>query len=99
MKKLFNNLDELESFFIKEKNFVLNLMFHKIEEAIENNEDEVYVLEAFVKDVYLHMKLLYKKNDLEPALNQMEQYFVELEDYEKCAKIVEFRELLKRGLL
>ena len=42
MKKVFNNLDELESFFIKEKNFVLNLMFHKIEEAIENNEDEVY---------------------------------------------------------
>ena len=99
MKKLFNNLDELESFFIKEKNFVLNLMFHKIEEAIENNEDEVYVLEAFVKDVYLHMKLLYKKNDLGPALNQMEQYFVELEDYEKCAKILEFKELLKRGVL
>ena len=45
------------------------------------------------------MKLLYKKNDLGPALNQMEQYFVELEDYEKCAKILEFKELLKRGVL
>ena len=35
MKKIFNTLDELESFFIKEKNFILNLMFHKIEEAVE----------------------------------------------------------------
>ena len=53
MKKIFNNLDELESFFIKEKNFILNLMFHKIEEAVENDDEDVYVLEAFVKDVYL----------------------------------------------
>lgn len=61
MKKIFNNLDELESFFIKEKNFILNLMFHKIEEAVENQEDEVYILDAFVKDVYLHMRLNTKK--------------------------------------
>ena len=99
MKKIFNNLTELESFFIKEKNFILNLMFHKMEEAIDNRENEVYVLEAFVKDVYLHMKLVTKKKDLGPALNQMEQYFVELEDYEKCAKILEYKELLKRGVL
>tara|TARA_R110000803_G_C11931351_1_gene315489 strand:- start:318 stop:617 length:300 start_codon:yes stop_codon:yes gene_type:complete len=99
MKKIFNNLTELESFFIKEKNFILTLMFHKIEETIDNGENEVYVLETFVKDVYLHMKLLYKKEDLGPALNQMELYFAELEDYEKCLKILEYKELLKRGVL
>ena len=60
MKKIFNNLNELESFFIKEKNFILNLMFHKIEEAVENEDDEVYILDAFVKDVYLHMSLHYR---------------------------------------
>jgi|TARA_R110001592_G_scaffold250697_1_gene513303 hypothetical protein len=99
MKKVFNNLDELESFFIKEKNFILNLMFHKIEEAVENQEDEVYILDAFVKDVYLHMRLNTKKEDLGPTLNKMEEYFVKLEDYEKCAKILEYKELLKRGTL
>ncbi len=99
MKKVFNNLDELESFFIKEKNFLLNLMFHKIEEAVENQEDEVYILDAFVKDVYLHMSLNTKKEDLGPTLNKMEEYFVKLEDYEKCAKILEYKELLKRGAL
>ena len=82
MKKIFNNLDELESFFIKEKNFILNLMFHKIEEAVENDDEDVYVLEAFVKDVYLHMKLNTKKKDLGPTLNKMEEYFAKLEDYE-----------------
>ena len=99
MKKIFNNLDELESFFIKEKNFILNLMFHKIEEAVENQEDEVYILDAFVKDVYLHMRLNKKKEDLGPTLNKLEEYFVILEDYEKCAKILEYKELLKRGTL
>ena len=99
MKKIFNNLDELESFFIKEKNFILNLMFHKIEEAVENDDEHVYVLEAFVKDVYLHMKLNTKKKDLGPTLNKMEEYFAKLEDYEKCAKILEYKELLKRGTL
>jgi|TARA_R110000744_G_scaffold376976_1_gene491624 hypothetical protein len=99
MKKIFNNLDELESFFIKEKNFILNLMFHKIEEAVENEDDEVYILDAFVKDVYLTMSLNTKKKDLGPTLNKMEEYFVKLEDYEKCAKILEYKELLKRGTL
>ena len=42
---------------------------------------------------------LYKKEDLGPALNQMELYFAELEDYEKCLKILEYKELLKRGVL
>jgi|TARA_R110002020_G_scaffold42892_3_gene125153 hypothetical protein len=99
MKKVFNTLDDLESFFIKEKNFILNLMFHKIEEAVENENDEVYILEAFVKDVYLHMKLNTKKKDLGPTLDKMEEYFANLEDYEKCAKILEYKELLKRGTL
>ena len=99
MKKIFNNLDELESFLIKEKNFILNLMFHKIEEAVENDDKVVYILDAFVKDVYLHMKLNTKKEDLGPTLNKLEEYFVQLEDYEKCAKILEYKELLKRGTL
>ena len=99
MKKVFNTLDDLESFFIKEKNFILNLMFHKIEEAVENENDEVYILEAFVKDVYLHMKLNTKKKDLGPTLDKMEEYFANLEDYEKCTKILEYKELLKRGTL
>jgi hypothetical protein len=99
MKKIFNNLDELESFFIKEKNFILNLMFHKIEEAVENDDEDVYVLDAFVKDVYLHMRLNTKKKDLGPTLNKLEEYFAALEDYEKCAKILEYKELLKRGTL
>ena len=72
MKKIFNTLDELESFFIKEKNFILNLMFHKIEEAIDNDSEEVYILDAFVKDVYLHMRLNTKKEDLEPTLNKLD---------------------------
>tara|TARA_R110001583_G_scaffold68750_1_gene195388 strand:- start:818 stop:1117 length:300 start_codon:yes stop_codon:yes gene_type:complete len=99
MKKVFNTLDELESFFIKEKNFILNLMFHKIEEAIENEDNEVYILDAFVKDIYLHMRLNTKKEDLGPTLEKLEEYFVKLEDYEKCAKILEYKELLKRGTL
>ena len=40
-----------------------------------------------------------KKKDLGPTLNKMEEYFVKLEDYEKCAKILEYKELLKRGTL
>ena len=99
MKKIFNTLDELESFFIKEKNFILNLMFYKIEECIENEGDEVYILDAFVKDIYLHMKLNTHKKDLGPTLDKLEEYFVELEDYEKCAKILEYKELLRRGTL
>jgi hypothetical protein len=99
MKKIFNNLDELESFFIKEKNFILNLMFYKIEEAVDNQDEEVYILDAFVKDVYLHMRLNTHKKDLEPTLNKLEEYFAELEDYEKCAKILEYKELLRRGML
>ena len=62
MKKIFKTLDELESFFIKEKNFILNLMFHKIEEAVDNEDKEVFILDAFVKDIYLHMRLNTKKN-------------------------------------
>ena len=70
-----------------------------IEEAVEKQEEEVYILDAFVKDVYLHMRLNTKKEDLGPTLNKMEEYFAELEDYEKCAKILEYKELLKRGTL
>ena len=99
MKKIFNTLDDLESFFIKEKNFILNLMFHKIEEAVENDDEDVYILEAFVKDVYLHMRLNTKKKDLGPTLEKLEEYFAKLEDYEKCEKILEYKELLKRGTL
>jgi|TARA_R110002020_G_scaffold120159_2_gene273872 hypothetical protein len=99
MKKIFNNLDELESFFIKEKNFILNLMFYKIEEAVENQDEEVYILDAFVKDIYLHMKLNTHKKDLGPTLDKLEEYFADLEDYEKCAKIVEYKKLLSLGML
>ena len=99
MKKIFNNLSELEKFFISEKNFILNLMYHKIEEAIEYKKDEVYILDVFVKDIYLHMKLNTHKEDLGPTLDKLEEYFSEHEDYEKCAKILEYKELLKRGNL
>ena len=99
MKKIFNNLDELESFFIKEKNFILNLMFYKIEEAVENQDEEVYILDAFVKDIYLHMKLNTHKKDFGPTLDKLEEYFADLEEYEKCAKIVEYKKLLSLGML
>ena len=45
------------------------------------------------------MSLNTKKKDLGPVLNKMEEYFVKLEDYEKCTKILEYKELLKRGTL
>ena len=45
------------------------------------------------------MKLNTKKEDLRPTLEKLEEYFVKLEDYEKCAKILEYKELLKRGTL
>ena len=45
------------------------------------------------------IKLNTHKKDLEPTLNKLEEYFAELEDYEKCAKILEYKELLRRGML
>ena len=74
-------------------------MFYKIEEAVENQDEEVYILDAFVKDIYLHMKLNTHKKDLGPTLDKLEEYFADLEDYEKCAKIVEYKKLLSLGML
>ena len=45
------------------------------------------------------MRLNTKKNDLGPTLDKLEEYFANLEDYEKCARILEYKELLKRGTL
>jgi len=45
------------------------------------------------------MRLNTHKKDLEPTLDKLEEYFAELEDYEKCAKILEYKELLRRGML
>ena len=74
-------------------------MFYKLEEAIDNEKEEVYILDAYVKDIYLHMRLNTHKKDLGPTLDKLEEYFANLEDYEKCAKIVEYNELLNRGML
>ena len=86
MKKIFKTLNDLEAFFIKEKSFILNLMFHKIEEGVENEDEEIFILDAFVKDIYLHMRLNTKKEDLGPTLDKLEEYFAEMEDYEKMCK-------------
>ena len=99
MKKIFNNLNELEVFFKEEHEFILNLMFHKVEEAINNNMKEITVIETFSKDVFLNLNLTCKREDFPNLFNKLEEHFKNIEDYEKCAKLVEYRELLKRGVL
>ena len=95
MKKIFNNLNELEVFFKQEHEFILNLMFHKLEEAINNNMKEITIIETFSKDVFLNLNLTCKREDFPNLFNKLEEHFKNIEDYEKCAKLVEYRELLK----
>jgi|8_EtaG_2_1085327.scaffolds.fasta_scaffold00591_3 hypothetical protein len=99
MKKVFNNLNELETFFKEEKNFIMNLMFHKLEEAIQNEMDEILVIETFCKDVFLNLNITCKKKDFLRLFAKLEEHFKGTEDYEKCAKLLEYQELLKRGTL
>jgi|TARA_R100000664_G_C2746759_1_gene134392 hypothetical protein len=99
MKKVFNNLNELETFFKEEKNFIMNLMFHKLEEAIQNEMDEILVIETFCKDVFLNLNITCKKSDFLRLFTKLEEHFKDTEDYEKCAKLLEYQELLKRGTL
>jgi len=99
MKKVFNNLNELEVFFKEEQDFIFNLMFHKLEEAIQNKMDEILVIETFCKDVYLNLNITCKKEDFTNLFQKLEEHFKSIEDYEKCAKLVEYQELLKRGAL
>ena len=99
MKKIFNNLNELELFFKEEQDFIFNLMFHKLEEAIQNNMDEVVVIETFCKDVFLNLNITCKKEDFYNIFEKLEDYFKNIEDYEKCVKLVEYQELYRRGTL
>ena len=96
MKRVFENLGELENFLKDEKDFIHKLIFYKLDEAIET-EEEVKVIEFYSKDVFISIHLTLDKDRLLPCLEKLEEYFVTVEEYEKCQKILEYKKLLKLG--
>ena len=96
MKRVFENLGELENFLKDEKDFIHKLIFYKLDEAFET-EEEVRVMEFYSKDVVISIQLTLNKDRLLPCLEKLEEYFVTVEEYEKCQKILEYKKLLKLG--
>ena len=96
MKRVFENLGELENFLKEEKDFIHKLIYYRLEEAFET-EDEIEVIEFYSKDVFITIHLTLNRDKLLPCLEKLEQHFVSTEEYEKCQKILEYKKLLKLG--
>lgn len=96
MKRVFENLGELENFLKEEKDFIHKLIFYKLDETFDN-EEEVKVMEFYSKDVFISIHLTLNKDKLLPCLEKLEEYFVSTEEYEKCQRILEYKKLLKLG--
>ena len=54
-------------------------------------------MEFYSKDVVISIQLTLNKDRLLPCLEKLEEYFVTVEEYEKCQKILEYKKLLKLG--
>ena len=96
MRRVFENLNELESFLIEERDFLYKLIFYRIEEAFDTDE-EIEILECYSKDVFITIRISVNKKTLLPCLQKLEEYFVDTEEYEKCHKILEYKKLVKLG--
>lgn len=96
MRRVFKNLGELEHFLIDEKDFLYKLIFYRLEEVF-HSEEEVEVIEFYSKDVFVTINITLNKPKLKPCLEKLEEYFVSVEEYEKCQKILEYKKLLKMG--
>ena len=97
MKKVFDNLNDLELFLKEEQDFLYKLIFYKIEETFDNLDDEIKIFECYSKDVFVKLDITVSKKTLLPCLEKLENHFVSTEDYEKCQKILEYKKLVKLG--
>ena len=96
MRRVFESLSELEQFLKDEKDFLYKLIFYRIEEVFQT-EEEIEVIEFYSKDVLVTIHITLAKPKLKPCLEKLEEYFVTVEEYEKCQKILEYKKLLKMG--
>ncbi len=96
MRRVFESLSELEQFLKDEKDFLYKLIFYRIEEVFQT-EEEIEVIEFYSKDVLVTIHITLTKLKLKPCLEKLEEYFVTVEEYEKCQKILEYKKLLKMG--
>ena len=97
MKKVFDNLNELESFLKEEQDFLYKLIFFKIEETFDNLEEDIKIFECYSKDVFVKLDITVSKKNLLPCLEKLEEHFASTEDYEKCQQILEYKKLIKLG--
>jgi len=93
----FDTLNEMEIFFINEKDFIYRLMYYRIEEMYSKNLDEITIIECFSKDVLVSINLILYKDTIGEALNRVEDYFSKIEEYEKCSKILEYKKYYELG--
>jgi hypothetical protein len=96
MRRVFENLNELENFLKEEKDFLYKLIFYRIEEAFDTNE-EIEILDCYSKDVFINIQISVNKKNILPCLQKLEKYFATTEEYEKCQKILEYKKLVKLG--
>ena len=96
MKKVFDNLNDLELFLKEEQDFLYKLIFYRIEEAFDTDE-EIEILDCYSKDVFINIQISVNKKNILPCLQKLEKYFVTTEEYEKCQKILEYKKLVKLG--
>ena len=82
---IYNNSEDLNQLSTKEefKQFILEDSFKTIEMALKNNLNKVELFNLF----NLSLVVILKKSNYKDVLNNILEYYIEEEDYEKCSLI------------
>lgn len=71
------------------KNIVLNETIYAIKDGINKKKNSIFIFEIANSDLLIELK----KDDWESTLKNSLEYFIEIEDYNKC---IEIRDLIEK---
>ena len=83
----FENTDEMRNFLLYERDEMYDMTIEAIKRSFELAMDDAYIAVFYLREEDLHIYTLSHKSNWNESLTFALEYFVKVEEYEKCAKI------------
>lgn len=94
----FSNREEFEEFLESEKDKMYSIIWESINSTFKRGENSAYIVEIYLEEEGTYIDMISDEEDWIKSLNLALNYYISIEEYEKCAKLKKLIEEIQNSL-